>query len=548
MVGKTPIFLLAVLALATLLLANLFQNGIYTSHDGEVHVARLVQFSQSLADGQFPPRWLDNWNFGFGYPTFVYLYSLPYYFGAFLRIFGLSFEEIFKILIYLSLSLSGISFYFFAKNYTGSLAAFIGAVFYITAPYRFADIYERGALGEALVFIFIPLLFLAPAIIVKKKVSGFVISSLVTFACVATHALTFLIFILPALAFGIFILARDIRSYLIFLASVGFGFLLAAFQWMPMIFEQKYIQLDQTYFNIFQANFITVFQLLRIPHVGVNIGTGIQLGLVQAFIVLSTLIYILYQRVFKRKTEPLVIFFFLSVIVAAFLTTNLSKEIWTSIRLLQILIFPWRFLTYTTFATAVLVSFLTNKLTFKKSWLIILSLIFLAIFPSRHYLKGYNWHSFSDDYYLRYTDPLKFDNYYLPQGLTKNLELLPSDPVSIIEGEGQVEIIKKQTNQLVAVAHLEKNSKVQFHTIYFPGWELTVDGVKTVIITNTPHLEGIITAEIPTGNHQVVVKFGETPLRKTADLLTLLSFLILLLLIVKIYSFRQSSKAVKQVL
>lgn len=545
---KDLFFIILLFALAIFLLRNLLQSGIYSSHDGQVHVARLAQFNQAIKEGQFPVRWLPNWNFGYGYPTFVYSYSFPYYLGTFLKIFIANFEAIFKLLIFLSVSLSGVTFYIFARLLTAPLPALVGSVFYLTAPYRFADVYERGALGEALVFIFLPLLFLSPHTIKRNKSLGFLITSLTVFAAITTHALTFLIFLLPTIFYSFLILKSEFKKMKLYIGSMFFGFLLAAFQWLPMVFEQKYVQLDQTYFNIFQGNFITTFQLLRIPHVGVNIGTGIQLGLAQIFIVLSTLVYILYQRIFKRKTELLVVSLFLSAVIAAFLTTHLSREIWISIRLLQTLIFPWRFLTYTTFATAVLVCFLTRNLILKKSWLIIFFLIFLAIFPSRHYLKGYNWHSFGNSYYLDYTDPQKLDNYYLPKGLTKNLELLPSDSISIIEGEGQVEIVKKQSNQLVAIAQLEKNSKVLFHTIYFPGWELTIDGVKTAIATNTRHLEGIITAEIPAGNHQVVLKFKETPLRRTADLLTLISFLILLLLIVKIYSFRQSSKAVKQVL
>lgn len=549
MPNKKDLFSIILLfILAIFLLRNLLQSGIYFSHDSEVHVARLAQFNQAIKEGQFPVRWLANWNFGYGYPTFVYSYSLPYYLGAFLKIFIPNFETVFKLLIFLSVLLSGVTFYIFARLLTASLPALVGSVFYLTAPYRFADVYERGALGEALVFIFLPLLFLSPHTIKRDKSLGFLITSLTVFAAITTHALTFLIFLLPTIFYSFLILKSEFKKMKLYIGSIFFGFLLAVFQWLPMVFEQKYIQLDQTYFNIFQGNFITVFQLLRIPHVGVNIGTGIQLGLVQVFIVLSTLIYILYQRVFKRKTEPLVIFFFLSVIVAAFLTTNLSRQIWINSKPLQTLIFPWRFLTYTTFATAVLASFLTNKLTFKKSWLIILSLIFLAIFPSRHYLKGYNWHSFSDDYYLRYSDPLKLDNYYLPTGLIKNLDLLSLAPASIVEGAGQVEIIQKHSSQIQVVVQLAENSRVQFHTIYFPGWELTIDGTKTAIITDTSHLEGIITAEIPVGNHQVVLKFRETPLRRQANFLTFALFLILLLLIAKNYFPGQFSKATKQVL
>ena len=73
--------------------------------------------------------------------------------------------------------------------------------------------------------------------------------------------------------------------------------------------------------------------------------------------------------------------------------------------------------------------------------------------------------------------------------------------------------------------------------MYFPGWQLFVDGQKSEIIKDYPNLEGIIVAEVPKGSHLVTLEFRETPLRRAANFLTLFSMIILagVLLVGRIY-------------
>jgi uncharacterized membrane protein YfhO len=58
-----------------------------------------------------------------------------------------------------------------------------------------------------------------------------------------------------------------------------------------------------------------------------------------------------------------------------------------------------------------------------------------------------------------------------------------------------------------------------FYTAYYPGWRATVDG-KAVPITTTGDL-GAMTIAVPTGEHSVVLQFGDTPPRLVGQWLTL---------------------------
>lgn len=532
---KDTVFITTLLIICLLLLSNLFKFGVFSSHDGEIHIARIAQFEKALSEGQFPVRWLANLNFGFGYPTFVFLYSLPYYTATLISKLTESYEATFKVVIFLSLGLSAMSFYFVAKKLIAhKLAAFIGSIFYIAAPYRFADIYERGALGESLIFIFLPLLFIAPIMTNENTKIGFAFTSLVIFGALTTHAITFAIFIIPAILFSYLIFRKSISKFLFLLISILFGFLLASFQVLPVIFEQKYTELDKTYYTIFEKTFISANQLLRIPKEGINIGTGIQLGLAQSTIILLSTIFIIYDFHRERSFNKFTIFFLITSLGAAFLTLDVSKQIWFAFKPLQTILFPWRFLTFTTLTIAILASLLTKRLVNQKFGLaVVVLLLFLAIYPSRHYLKGYGWHSFPDEYYESYQDPLKIDNYYLPKGLTKNIENLTFAQISILKGSGQVKLIQKQNHKLEADLKIEEDAKIQLHTMHFPGWELFIDGKKSPIFINYPNLEGLVVASIPRGRHHLVLKFNQTRLRQTANYLTLAGFLILAFLIIK---------------
>lgn len=543
------LWLVTLVVISILLLSNLTTKGIYSSHDGEIHIARIAQVGEALKHQSPPIRWLSNFNFGFGYPTFVYAYSLPYYFSSLLAVATRDPEITFKLLILLSVVFSAVTFYYFVKLTFSRPAAFVGSLFYISAPYRFADIYERGALGEVLSFMISPLLFMSPYILSRNIYLGFITTALVVATFIGTHAITFIIFLSTTVAISPLVFKKNLKLYIYFGIAVLLGFLLSAFQWIPMIFEQKYINLDSTYFNIFEGTFISVNQLLRIPAADINTGTGIQLGTAQILTLGATLIAISWQLIKKKAVDFYVVFFLVTAVIAAILTLDLSKIIWTTFGPLQTVLFPWRFLTLTTFACAFLAAALASSLTRKSINFVALPiLIFIAVFPSRHFLKGHNWHTFDNNFYQSYPDSLKLDNYYLPMELKVNLQELQLEPVSVVDGEGMASLLSKQNNLIIAQVAASQESKVQFHTIYFPGWMLTIDGQRSEIIKDFPSLEGIIVARLPKGNHIATLKFEETPLRRAANLLSLFGLMILVAVVFARAYLAQLSRKVKQVL
>lgn len=207
-----PYLILGILLLP--LIWPLLRPGFFVTDDGEWMIIRLSAFHETLKTGQFPVRFLERLNHGYGYPVTNFLYPLPFYLGETIHLLGFSFVDSVKILFLLSFLMGAVFMYW----YKGILAAIVYSYF----PYHVFDVYKRGSLGEAVAFIFLPLIFY---FIDKKK---FLFSALATAFLITSHNVIAFLF-LPV----IFIYSR---SWKLILLALG----LSCFFWFPAIFDLQY--------------------------------------------------------------------------------------------------------------------------------------------------------------------------------------------------------------------------------------------------------------------------------------------------------------------
>ena len=137
-------------------LVSLFHPGLPLTHDGQDHVARIANFYLSLTEGNIIPRWAGNLNWGYGHPILMFLYPLPSYSVSLFHFLGFTLVDSLKIIFGLTFILSGVGMYLWLREQFGEEAGIAGGVLYMFAPYRFVDLYVRGAIGEHIAFVFIP--------------------------------------------------------------------------------------------------------------------------------------------------------------------------------------------------------------------------------------------------------------------------------------------------------------------------------------------------------------------------------------------------------
>jgi uncharacterized membrane protein YfhO len=88
---------------------------------------------------------------------------------------------------------------------------------------------------------------------------------------------------------------------------------------------------------------------------------------------------------------------------------------------------------------------------------------------------------------------------------------------------GKVENIFYNSKTISFLVDLPRQETIRINTIYYPGWEISVDGVKTAINYNNQF--GVMDINVLAGKHIVKGEFRETPLRLFSDFVSLFSIL-----------------------
>lgn len=378
---------LILLLLSLWITRDLFRPEFFQSHDALYHVVRLDQFHKSLTTGQFPVRWAPDLLNGLGYPLFVVNYHLPYYLAETFHLLGLSLFSAIKAVFILSLSLSALTslwlFYSWTKNKT---AAILGSIFFILAPYRLANIFERGALGEAVAYIFIPLVFLGLDKLKQGKIHLFILA---LSGLILSHTVVLLSFT-PVFLIYALVFSKANLKLLTLSGLITFG--LTAFQMFPVIFERHYLKFDANLLTAYQDHFKSLYQLLRIPAAGVNLGTRFQVGVTHLSVIILSLVLVLKRILLAKQgvslTEKLIVivFFLVTFTLSAFLITPASQFLWDNFLPLRLILYPWRFLGVIAFATAALASLTVSSIKLLRLPVFI-SLLVLVLFTNRHYVK-----------------------------------------------------------------------------------------------------------------------------------------------------------------
>lgn len=122
------------------------------------HLIRIEGIKDGMRDGQFPVFIYPEGLKGYGYLNCMYPY-LFLYIPAFIRLFGVSIAASYKTLVLIFAFLTAFITYYSVKSmYPSTKAALMAALLYTCCPYRYTNLYARGAVGEALAMTFLPLL------------------------------------------------------------------------------------------------------------------------------------------------------------------------------------------------------------------------------------------------------------------------------------------------------------------------------------------------------------------------------------------------------
>ena len=146
--------------LSILVCQRYLNNIIIYAHDIGYHLNRIMQISEGLNNGRFPILIHSGLlhNLGYANPLFypeLFLY-IPAIIMSITHIHVLTAYKLFLIIISFFTFLS--MYYTSKKTFEKKEIAYLSGILYTFSLYRLTDIYVRGALGELIAFIFLPLL------------------------------------------------------------------------------------------------------------------------------------------------------------------------------------------------------------------------------------------------------------------------------------------------------------------------------------------------------------------------------------------------------
>lgn len=520
--SKKNIFVILIIIISSLYLIPLINTQFYVSHDGEAHVARFASYAKAFSGGQFIPRWASDLNSGYGTPLFIFFYPLPGYIASFLHVFGFELEIVFKIILFSSFILAPIFLFLWLKTKVSKEVAFVASTIYLVLPYRFLDTYVRGDIAEMVSFVFIPLILLSIDKVQKeKKIISVVLGGFFYSLFILSHNGIAVIFTPVFFAYA-FIIAKDRRKFLFSTGIFVIGITLSSFFWIPAMLEAKYVFSKLFIEEIYKENFIPFWNLFYSPwgfgpDVNVAGGQSPQIGILYTIIPFLALFLL---RKMKKKKE--IIFWLLVFFFSILMTTQYTVFIWERLPVIKLLGYPWRFTALSGFAACMVIFYV---LQYFKNQMLLYFLLGLFLVSSLPFVKVNKYIDKNDEFYYSYLGTTDYHRRTSPIWTETDFWKKAESQFEIISGEGTLENIRRESVKHTVTIQAKSQVAVVDNTVYFPGWRVRVNGIKTPIEFQDQNHRGLITFKVPKGMNQVEVKFGESPVRLLSDIISLISII-----------------------
>lgn len=522
-----------------LLIGDMFLHpGIFFAHDIEQNIARFGAFYHSLSEGHLFPRWADGIANGYGGPILMFSYSFPYYIASVFRFLGFSLIDSIKLLMAVCAIGSGVGMYVWLRQHGNTTAALAGAMLYVLAPYRITDIYARGSISEQTAFLVVPFVLLAiHRVWQRPTIRSFSLFTIAHAVLILTHPFFVIMFSSFFLFYSLYLLFQryNARCIGILFSGVLVSFALTSYYILPLTYESKYTHYDISPFNgrTFYDQYNSMERLIMpvwffYGKYGEPEYITYQVGVLHWTLFLGSLA-ILYHMYMNRHYRffPFLLFGIAAFLLSLFFMLPLSYSIYAVLRPLQQIQFPWRFLSLSVTSLAVVTA---ASIAYTRRWAK-QSVFAIFIVACILYLPYANGH--------RYTD--KGDHYYREQFET-NTEGPGTQPrwaagpehyvrrsqfAEIVSGSGNISFLSRTSTRHQYTVEATESAIIVDNTFYFPGWVVTVDNKPTEIQFQNPDYRGLITFATEPGTHEVEVLFTETKFRKIANILSAITFAML---------------------
>lgn len=493
-------------------------------------------FSAQFWSGDWFPRWLIDYPLHVGSPVFYFYGPLPFFLVAGIKGIapGLSPTEALTVLHALLYLASGAAFYIWVARYTGKGIALIGACLYMAAPYHIFDLEFRNAIGEAIAFILLPLIF-SFLLDVEDRGYRWIWASVAYAALIASHLPSALL-ATPFMMLAAAVVYRQTPGRgLLRLSAIGIcGALLAGPYWVPAIMLRSWLPSNAW---LYDASFWPETWLL--PHGFFYRAGGFFYGGIFATMVVALLLYGIARwsmrgRYQKAPADAVAVVALIGLAIVVFLLSAASTWLWVHIGPLRNVQFPFRLGVVSDFLSVTLMTLALRDL---------FTLVRVEIRPTIHVitvaLMGAlmsNLVVFTDlrDAYATRLPTLDSSpltccalapEYWMASVLNSRLygrlgkwneyqmqsnafaPVLAARPLEPDESLA----LSQSAGRLLLDASLSAPASVRIGQAFMPEWELRpAGGGETLSLLADPET-GLITTNLPAGHHRFELFMQQTP-------------------------------------
>lgn len=478
-------WIIGIVIVSFIVLLPFFRPGFFVTDDGDWMIIRLSAFTHALRDGQFPTRFLGRLNQNYGYPVANFLYPGFMYVGSVIHALGVPYVETVKLIMGGSVLIGAFAIFFWLQTQFAFMPSFFGALGYILAPYLLYDIYVRGSVGEIFAMA-------AAAVSLYAIGAGKRLLLPIAIAVLITGHNTMALLLLPIIGVYAFI---DKKRGVILLIGLGVG--LAAFFWIPALFERSYVWFDAVAVAKPWEYFLRDGWLWLINPVA-----------------LSACVFVFLER--KKNVSGLAILAFVGIFVTL-CTTALATPLWHIDLLGKIIQFPYRLLAVTTLIGPWIIAWTATSIHMKRvfafAWIV------LWLIPVSRMLPAIVFTNQPEGFYTTNEATTTVADEYMPRWVKAKPARRAESKVEFIAGHGEIAAMTATGRHVKATVNAAENSMIQINTVYYPGWGVQVDGRPVSVSYNNPL--GVMRVSVPQGVHTIYADFRETILRFAADVVTM---------------------------
>jgi len=530
------------------------------THDNIFHSYRIVAMRDMLRHGWLFSRWVPNLALGYGYPFFNYREPLPYLAGEALYLTGLPLPLVLGLLYSTSLVCAAWGAYVLGRDLFGERAGWVAGVAYGLSPYLLMNALRRGNMPESVGLALVPWLFVTTRrIILHRRRSDVVVTVLLLVALFLSHNITSLLLALFLGAYALLMawLYRDRGGWPYAFVAAGLAVLLTAWFWLPALTEQDYAQLHlsrTTRNNDYRFNFVTWREMLLTLPVPfdpgyLNAPMRVMVGIGQITLGILGAVLGLFQRQ-RSRLRAVVGLLVSAAVVYLWMATPGASGLWSKVGILSFVQFPWRMVGRALLPICLLaglaVELVAARLSSRSrvvpdrvaSWLVVpvVCLLVLLAWPETYPPKGMCPSSSSPDMrelYARETEGwlgMDPESSYFPiwvEDHPHDMALAEAFIGGDLPERFDVDVLPPNAQVLAAEyrplwASLRISTPVGFTGrwlgLYFPGWSVSVDGQAVSVWPEED--SGLMLFDVPSGEHEVIVRFASTRPRRLGTGLT----------------------------